>query len=196
MIRWGVIVLIGCASQEAATITSKELVGAYDLRYAPATGEPIEFEREKVVFNSRLTVPECCFGIWRRTETSLELGVGNRSPSPEACSPLVHVRISVEGVLAAAPQEIEIGPTNARAMLFHSEPAPPCPRALDPHSVRGASIELAGKLQLPVFHCEDEPHVLGCALIAKGSWELSSSDGRFDAHGWFESNDTIAPLTF
>lgn len=192
-----VILLVGCTTHEPAMLTSKQLVGAYRVAYTPAAGVPVDFATERVVFNSRTTSPGCCFGVWRRTESTLELSIGNENRAPDVCDALVNVRIYIDDVAAAAPQKIGIGPTNTRAYVSYGEPnGPPCRRALGTQLDSAWRTELSGELDLGVFHCEDEPDVLGCALIAKGAWALQSADGRFVTSGWFESADTVAPLVF
>jgi hypothetical protein len=165
MIRWLAILLVGCVTHEPATITTKRLVGAYRIG---------DFVRERTVFNSPTTVPQCCLGIWRRTQTTLELVVGG---------PLVTARIYIEDVLAAAPQRLELGPTNTRAYVSQGRGSP-------------TLIEVFGALDLGIFHCDDDPDELGCALTGKGAWDLSSADGTFSTNGWFESADSVGPLTF
>lgn len=165
MVRWIAILLVGCVTHDPATVTTKRLVGAYRIN---------DFELGRTVFNSPTTVPQCCLGIWRRAESTLELMVG---------SPLVNVRIYIDDVLAAAPQKLVLGPTNTAAYLSQGTASP-------------SSIVLSGLLDLGVFHCDDEPHSLGCALTGKGAWALSSEDGSFSTNGWFESADTVGPLTF
>ncbi|MBA3456967.1 MAG: hypothetical protein H0T42_28010 [Deltaproteobacteria bacterium] len=191
-----VVLVVGCTTHEPATLTTKRLVGAYDVAYAPVVGAAVDFVRERVVFNSPTTSPGCCLGIWRRTDTTLELSVGNENSAQDVCDPLVNVRVYIDEVLAAAPQKVVLGPTNTRAYLSYSEPkGPPCRRAQD--SQAGAqNIQLSGELDLGIFHCADEPDGLGCALNAKGAWTLRSDDDRFSTNGWFESADTVAPLTF
>ncbi len=159
------ILLVGCVTQEPATITTKRLVGAYQIG---------DFVRERTVFNSPTTSPQCCLGIWRRTEATLELLVG---------SPLLKARIYIDDVLAAAPQKLELGPSNTRAYVSEGMGS-------------ARSIDVSGLLDLAVLHCENEPNELGCALIGKGAWELSSPDGTFSTNGWFEAADSVGPLTF
>ena len=40
------------------------------------------------------------------------------------------------------------------------------------------------------------PDELGCALTGEGAWEMSGVDGTFSTNGWFESADSVGPLTF
>ncbi len=41
-----------------------------------------------------------------------------------------------------------------------------------------------------------DPITESIPLSAKGAWALRSDDDGFSTNGWFESADTVAPLTF
>jgi hypothetical protein len=205
MLRIGLLIVLaaGCTTPDRATVTALQLTGSYRFAATLASGEQITDSRDDVVFNSPTTVPQCCLGIWRRTESTLELGVGNWLPAPQPvagrCPAVAQARIYVTGV-AAAPQTIELDASNAHIEVHYVEDErAPCPRAADVHD-RAAAVETiaaSGQIKLATLHCLDAPDDLGCALVASVAWAI---DGRgstvVTTSGTLEANDEVGPVTF
>lgn len=175
-------VAAGCTSGPGTLVVDRSFTGSYRID----VGQGRVTDARDVVI-SPTTVPQCCFDVWRRSNTTFEIGTGNWVASPPvsgACPELVHARLYISGVADAGTFALDA--SNAALAVWSEQPSQPCPRALSPEGQPVWSA-VSGQLKLDELHCASGQSDLGCALVARGSFAIASDE--VDASGEFAASD-------
>lgn len=195
----------GCLDGGApATITSLHRSGAYRITYVAPDGAITEDAYDDGLFNSPSTSPRGHVAVWRRSETTLEIVVGNVFPEVPipvdgACPNAVEARLFLGDVVE--PERIAthaIDATNAR--LFVSTEAPTtgaCARTTsmgDSHAITREVVP-TGHVTLDGTRCLNEPLDWPCAMAGSVAWSFRGDDGAgtfvVESSGVMHADDSV-----